>query len=174
MVHQKFQPVDDLLGKSHMTGLYVQACTLPYTLTGSNIQDVQNIQDSKPICYVDEHWLESYFFTDEVVEYLDGKVPHNIERAYINMGIHSETPRVHTDSGSKGDKTLLYYINEEWKNDWGGETIFMSPNCKDVEYITPFVPGRIIVFDSITPHAARQQSFAGPKYRFTLAIKFRA
>ena len=62
--------VDDLLGKSHMTGLYVQACTLPYTLTGGNIQDVQNIQDSKPICYVDEHWLESYFFTDEVVEEL--------------------------------------------------------------------------------------------------------
>ena len=118
--------------------------------------------------------MESYFFTDEVVEYLDGKVPHNIERAYINMGIHSETPRTHVDSGSKGDKTLLYYINEEWHNDWGGETIFLCSKCKNIEYITPFVPGRIIVFDSTIPHAARQQSFAGPTYRFTLAIKFRA
>ena len=89
------------------------------------------------------------------------------------MGLHSENPDVHVDSSIKGDKTLLYYMNREWKHEWGGETIFLDDNSNEIEYITPYVPGRIIVFDSTIPHAARQQSFAGPTYRFTLAIKFK-
>ena len=97
-----------------------------------------------------------------------------METAYINCGIHSESPDVHVDSSRKGDKTLLYYMNREWKHEWGGETILLGDDAQEIEFCTPYKPGRIIIFDSTIPHAARQQSFAAPLYRFTLAIKFNA
>ena len=166
--------IDDLLPVQQQIRLYVEACTLPYQLAGSNKFDVQDIKTQKPISYVNEKWVVENFFTDGIAGFLDDYVPPTVEKAYVNCGIHSESPDVHVDSSRKGDKTLLYYMNREWKHEWGGETILLDDNSDEIEYITPFIPGRIIIFDSTIPHSARQQSFSAPMYRFTLAIKFNA
>jgi hypothetical protein len=50
--------------------------------------------------------------------------------------------------------------------------VFFDDQGIEIEYVTPFVPGRIIIFDSDIPHTAKEQSVLGPSYRFTLAIKF--
>ena len=165
--------IDDLVTTQQQIELYVEACSLPYALLGSNKYDVQNLKTQKPVSYLDEEWCHKKFFKNGIGDYLSEFCPPKIDGAYINMGLHSENPDVHVDSSIKGDKTLIYYMNREWKHEWGGETIFLDDNSKEIEYITPFVPGRIIVFDSTIPHSARQQSFAGPLYRFTLAIKFK-
>jgi|TARA_B100001250_G_scaffold29340_1_gene24069 hypothetical protein len=165
--------IDDLINEQQKISLYVEACSLPYHIVGSNKFDVQDIKTQKPVSYVNEEWCRNNFFCNGVGEYLSEFCPPKIENAYINMGIHSENPDVHVDSSLPGDKTLLYYINREWKHEWGGETIFLDDNAREIEYVTPFIPGRVILFDSTIPHAARQQSFAGPDYRFTLAIKFK-
>ena len=166
--------IDDLLPLQQQIRLYVEACTLPYQLAGSNKFDVQDIKTQKPISYVNEKWVVENFFTDGIAGFLDDYVPPTVEKAYVNCGIHSESPYVHVDSSRKGDKTLLYYMNREWKHEWGGETILLGDDAAEIEYCCPYKPGRIIIFDSTIPHSARQQSFAAPMYRFTLAIKFNA
>ena len=166
--------IDDLISTQQQIKLYVEACMLPYQLSGSNKFDVQDIKTQKPVSYVDQKWVMDNFMSDGVGDYLSKYVPSKVENAYVNCGIHSESPDVHCDSSRKGDKTLLYYMNREWKHEWGGETILLDDNSNEIEYITPFVPGRIIIFDSTIPHSARQQSFSAPMYRFTLAIKFNA
>ena len=166
--------IDDLIPLQQQINLYVEACSLPYRLVGSNKYDIQDLKPQKPVSYVDQKWVVENFFTDGIAGFLDDYVPPNVETAYINCGIHSESPDVHVDSSRKGDKTLLYYMNREWKHEWGGETILLGDDAQEIEYITPYKPGRIIIFDSTIPHSARQQSFAAPMYRFTLAIKFNA
>jgi|TARA_B100000085_G_C18452633_1_gene475535 hypothetical protein len=160
--------IDDLLPLEQQIRLYIEACNLPYHLVGGNRLDIQDRKPNKPLAYIDQHWIDEFFPVDLLSDYVSDK----IFQAYINCGIHSENPDVHVDSSDKGDKTLLYYMNREWKHEWGGETILLSDDVKEIEYITPYRPGRIIIFDSTIPHAARQQSFAAPTYRFTLAIKF--
>ena len=49
--------IDDLLPVQQQIRLYVEACTLPYQLAGSNKFDVQDIKTQKPISYVNEKWV---------------------------------------------------------------------------------------------------------------------
>ena len=166
--------IDDLIPLQQQINLYVEACSLPYRLVGSNKYDIQDIKPQKPVAHVDQKWVVENFFTGGIAGFLDDYVPAKVETAYINCGIHSENPDVHVDSSRQGDKTLLYYMNREWKHEWCGETILLGDDAREIEFTTPYKPGRIIIFDSTIPHAARQQSFAAPMYRFTLAIKFTA
>ena len=84
--------IDDLLSTQQQIKLYVEACMLPYQLSGSNKFDVQDIKTQKPISYVDQKWVVENFFTDGIAGFLDDYVPCNVEKAYINCGIHSDVP----------------------------------------------------------------------------------
>ena len=95
---------------------------------------------------------------------------------YVNLGIPTDYNEIHTDVGgsilpTNQFMTLLYYANPEWNLNWGGETVFYSEALDTVEFISFFVPGRIVIFDQAIPHSARTQSISANKYRFTLACK---
>ena len=70
------------------------------------------------------------------------------------------------------EQVALYYVNTEWRDGWYGETLFYSESTKEVEFTSPYVPGRIILFDGCIPHAIRPQSVAGPKYRLSISTFF--
>jgi hypothetical protein len=126
-------------------------------------------------------------FTPEIYEkssfsYFIKKKDERIKNILSNTQIHScmlnlTTPSdnyyTHTDSvtGSEG-YTLLYYANLDWNPNWFGETIFYNENLKDYEFVSPYIPGRIIIFDGNIPHCIRPQVFSASRFRMTLAIKF--
>ena len=70
------------------------------------------------------------------------------------------------------DKVLLYYANIRWKEEWGGETLFYNDSLKDILFASPYVPGRVIVFDGKIPHTLRPQSGSAPHFRFTFTTFF--
>tara|TARA_Y100001938_G_scaffold148156_1_gene231098 strand:+ start:6721 stop:7236 length:516 start_codon:yes stop_codon:yes gene_type:complete len=92
-------------------------------------------------------------------------------RSVLNVVRPTDVHLIHTHS-SQADKVILYYVNLEWKDGWYGETLFYSDDIKDVAFTSPFVPGRIILFDGQIPHAIRPQSVAGPKYRLSISTFF--
>ena len=65
---------------------------------------------------------------------------------------------------------ILYYVNLEWHDGFGGETLFYNEKLTDAIEVSSFVPGRIMVFDGKTPHTIRAQSSYGPDYRFTISF----
>lgn len=85
-----------------------------------------------------------------------------------NLSVPSDTNFAHSHSGL----SLLYYVNLDWRVEWSGETLFFTENCKDIIFASPYVPGRIIIFDGSIPHSIRPQTYLAPHYRFTLAIFF--
>ena len=79
---------------------------------------------------------------------------------------------IHLTHSHGDDQVVLYYINLDWRDGWYGETLFYSEDTKDVVFTSPFVPGRIVLFDGNIPHAIRPQSSAAPKYRLTISTFF--
>ncbi len=89
-----------------------------------------------------------------------------LARMYINCYAPSENPYFHTD-GDDGI-TCLYYLNDKWNDDDGGETQFLIDG--EIRGVLP-IPNRLIYFDADIVH--RATSFRN-KHRFTLALKYYA
>ena len=88
----------------------------------------------------------------------------------VNLVRPCDVHYVHTHKQPIG---MLYYANLNWKEEWAGETIFYNKNdLSKIEFCSPFVPGRVILFDATLPHTIRPQSNSGPKYRFTYSAFF--
>jgi hypothetical protein len=92
---------------------------------------------------------------------------YDIGKTVINLSTPSDVNYVHTHPE---DKILLYYVNAEWREGWHGETQFYSEDLKQIQFSSPYTPGRLILFDANIPHTIRPQSIIGPQFRFTLAM----
>ena len=88
----------------------------------------------------------------------------NLYRMYVNCFSPSENPYFHTD-GDKG-VTFLYYVNDEWTLNEGGETQILVDD--EIRGVLP-LPNRIVGFNANLLH--RATSFRN-RHRFTLAVKF--
>ena len=88
----------------------------------------------------------------------------NLYRMYVNCFSPSENPYFHTD-GDKG-VTFLYYVNDQWTLNEGGETQIIIND--EIRGVLP-LPNRIVGFNANLLH--RATSFRS-MHRFTLAVKF--
>ena len=98
--------------------------------------------------------------------------PKQIVRAWILFSDLSTKIHYHTDVAIDGPPaySLLYYINVEWKDSWGGETIFANEDG-EAEIAVSYKPGRIVLFDSTINHKAACISADAP-YRYTFNCVF--
>lgn len=93
----------------------------------------------------------------------------------VNMGLFSDKYHIHSDTNPKmtdNAKTLLYYGNLRWDIEWGGDTVFLDDQCKQIEFYSQYIPGRVVIFDSRIPHLIRPATILAPSYRFTYAMRF--
>lgn len=79
----------------------------------------------------------------------------------------------HTDSCTSGmsGKTLLYYVNDRWDRNWGGETLF-SDETGESEYAVQYKPGRIVIFDNSIEHRPASISMEADEFRFIFVAQF--
>jgi hypothetical protein len=90
-------------------------------------------------------------------------------KAIVNLSTPADVNFVHSHPEKIG---ILYYANLEWREGWHGETLFYDESLKKVDFATPYIPGRIIVFDANIPHTIRPQSYLASHYRFTFSMFF--
>ena len=89
-----------------------------------------------------------------------------LEEVVINLSTPGETYFEHTHIGKT---VVLYYPNLRWSRQWGGETIFYSPNNKHIEFVSEYEPNKLILFDGKISHTVRPGSYLSPQYRFTIS-----
>ena len=87
-----------------------------------------------------------------------------LDRMYVNCFASSENPHFHID-GDYGI-TMLYYVNDEWDIEMGGETQFLIDD--EIRGVLPF-PNRLVYFDANILHKATSYRSG---HRFTLALKY--
>lgn len=94
-----------------------------------------------------------------------------IEKSWINVfNRDNPTNRYHADAHTYDSSylSLLYYANSKWDLEWDGGTVFRTDDLSEVEYLSDYKPGRIILFDSSIPHKIYASSYNAHPYRFTL------
>lgn len=168
---------DGIFDYSAISGIYAALSRGLYMLDNANRPDVQSLQDRKLVYRISPEILDNlHFFDGPLKSIIDELIPeneYNHFRSYVNLGLHTDNHEVHADHYyDRAGKTLLYYVNETWNRDWGGETVFLDDKAEEILYTSQFVPGRVVIFDSNIPHSAKPQSIDGPAYRFTMAMKF--
>lgn len=96
-----------------------------------------------------------------------------IDRAWLLFSDLSTKIYYHTDVNleTKNAFSMLYYVNLEWKDYWGGETIFADENG-EAEVCVTYKPGRVVLFDSTINHKAACISSDAP-FRYTFNCVFR-
>lgn len=92
---------------------------------------------------------------------------YSINRCVLNLSKPGDFYLNHTHGNFK---VLLYYANIRWQEEWSGETLFFNDSMKEILFASPYIPGRIILFDGKLPHTIRSQSTIAPHYRFTFTL----
>jgi hypothetical protein len=88
------------------------------------------------------------------------------------MYFHADEPSRENSLISQDGFTFLFYVNIEWKDDWGGETLFGTDQC-EAELAVSYKPGRVVVFDSTITHKAAPISADAPfRYTFNSTFEF--
>jgi len=116
---------------------------------------------------LDNLGIMKYIMDSPVADMIEGLTIH---QCIVNCSTPSDVNFTHIH---QQNKVLLYYVNLDWQDGWHGETQFYTEDNKEVQYTSPYTPGRLIVFDANIPHAIRPQSIIGPQHRFTLAIVYK-
>ena len=98
-----------------------------------------------------------------------------IDKIKLNLSKPGDIHYSHTHSmyGKLDQCVALCYLNIEWKPEWGGETLFWNDLHTAIKFTSPYVPGRVILFDGRIPHSIRPQTHLGPSFRFTLSVFFK-
>lgn len=175
--NKKIVIIDNLYNYSEISGIHKWVINSPFRIANADADDVQDISDKRLVCPFDYNILHDIKVFDEKKLNIIGRhiseEKFKVALSYINLGLKGDKYRAHSDHYWANDaKTLLFYANKEWDKNWGGETVFFDDNREEIEYVTPFIPGRLIIFDSDIPHMAKEQSSLGPQYRFTIAVKY--
>ena len=91
---------------------------------------------------------------------------NKIVQTVVNCDTTYDTHTVHTHNNQD---VILYYVNNEWKDSWGGETFFYDSNGKEIIYTSPYTPNRMIKFNGELVHRFNGPSRTGPKFRFSIS-----
>jgi hypothetical protein len=97
------------------------------------------------------------------------------ERVYASANPFGTVHEVHKDYGEEIAKgvTVMFYLNNNWKIDYGGETVFFNQSQNEI--IKSIIPksSRIIVFDGGHPHCAREVRRDVNDLRIVLTFKYK-
>jgi len=92
-----------------------------------------------------------------------------LNRTFINAQNFGDVSEIHIDSVEEG-VTAIYYLNEIWDKDWGGETIFYEKD-EPVVCVLP-KSGRIVFADARISHVGRTPNRQCTETRYSFSMKF--
>lgn len=113
------------------------------------------------------HVIENLKRHEGIRDWIGDKQPKN---CVVNLCRPGEEYSHHTHGFV--DDVILIYIHMEWKRNWGGETIFYTRDGKNIDFVSEYVPNRVIAFDASIPHTIRPSTDVSPKYRLTMTVVF--
>lgn len=92
-----------------------------------------------------------------------------VDRVIFNgqtQGLHSG---VHRDNLAPGSRTILLYLNPEWREEWQGHTVFFGEDRQEIQRVCP-EPGKIIIYSGTTLHQGQAPTCPG-LLRVTLSVQ---
>ena len=100
------------------------------------------------------------------------KVPpyQSVARVYTDLLRFGDRPRARVEDVGSNNRTVIFFTNDEWNRDWGGETVFYEGD-EIAKSVLP-KPGRVISFDGRIPHSGRPPITPSHRPRYITVMKF--
>ena len=120
---------------------------------------------------LDELGIFSLKSFDPINHYLSDQ--NTIKNSWALASTPFSTYYFHVDTfdPNTNGKTLLYYVNDRWDKDCGGETLFANESGEP-EYAVQYKPGRIVIYDSSIEHRPASISMEADEFRFIFVTQF--
>jgi len=144
-----------------------------HRLFGCNIFD-RNEDDPNRILYLNNKHSSIFFDIFDFLCNLHDRDSKNcyLKRISVNLQHSGCDGTLHLDSFDPGYRTIMLFINPEWKPEWGGQFQLFSEDKSTLLEEYDYVPGRVISFPSNLPHRG-----LGPKeeyiYRYSIVFDVR-
>jgi hypothetical protein len=162
---------DNLLNYHERCGLFEQIRQIPFMIsTGFDTL----LTDQKASFLIKSLWTEEslksfgLFSLPGMKVVTDQLKDYEFSRAWMNLATPIDRLRYHSDSRTDGFISVLYYLNVSWNINWHCPTVWRTNDLSDIEFVSDFVPGRVVMFDSIIPHVGTQPPLEADQYRLTL------
>lgn len=131
----------------------------------SNVEDTADFVRQNPVPafskYVD--WLRSEVVPEDT----------RLLRLYFNAHTFGTDGSAHTDSDREGEVTLVLFMNQVWRPEYGGETVVYDA-AGDIEVSVQSKPNRLVSFASNRVHGPRPLSKLFYGLRVVLVAKLGA
>lgn len=98
-----------------------------------------------------------------------GITPGKVSRRYANFNLFGDYQFAHQDGNQW---TALFFMNESWSEDWGGELLLYEDGQDAYAYAVQPKAGRLVIFDGMITHRGGVPSKLCFEPRISLAIKF--
>lgn len=98
-----------------------------------------------------------------------------LSRAYASANTYGFSGEYHTDDGAKEYNeiiTIMFYLNDNWNFDFGGETFFLNHDRNEIEHAVIPKSARAVIFDGFIYHGPRPLSKFCHELRMVLTFKF--
>jgi hypothetical protein len=95
------------------------------------------------------------------------------EKMQVNYTPPGEYRIIHVDSTKPHDLTCLYFANEKWDVEWGGELLLYNRAKTEVLHAVTPKPGRMVIFESCIPHRGGTQSVICREIRMAVVLRFK-
>lgn len=115
---------------------------------------------------------DNSFFKENLFNVIKQIIGNNfsIENVYANGQSFGMDGDFHTDTTSEKGYTFLYYPMKEWNLLWGGETLIINPDNKQINYFHP-IPNGALLFPGTWVHCGRGPSKNYNDLRISIAYK---
>lgn len=144
-----------------------------YSLTDSDRDDTDHVRHL--VHYFTEVECRENIIIKTLLDYAQSFLisqnlnPGELIRAYANFNLFGDFQFAHTDGDNEW--TALFFINDEWKPDWGGELLLYDESA-DLSLSIPPKPGRLAIFDGLILHRGGVPSKHCFQPRISFALKF--
>jgi hypothetical protein len=98
-----------------------------------------------------------------------------LSRAYASANTYGFSGEYHTDDGAKEYNeiiTIMFYLNDNWNFDFGGETFFLNHDRNEIENAIIPKNARAVIFDGFIYHGPRPLSKFCNELRMVLTFKY--
>ena len=174
--HPKIKVYDDVYDWSQQQSIYLKCLGSPYKVGWSDsITEPEQFMHSTITEEMWKHRLQIDQSLDDFYNLLFNSKPYKgmanneVCQTVINCDTISDS---HTKHIHPNQEVLLYYVNTDWKDGWGGETFFYDEKGQEIIFTSPYTPNRVIQFSGDLVHRFAGPTMSGPKFRFSISTFF--
>jgi len=133
--------------------------------------------DISKLSYYKDTYSDLFDIWENIKPHLPDGDNTGVNRLYFNGYTYGTDGYIHTDDPWIGreyhepSETCMVYLNTKWNYQWGGETVIINGDTKDIDYSILPKCGRLFIFDSNALHGARPLSRMCNNLRLVLVFK---